>query len=721
MLKKITSIILALIITASVFGMSFNASAITYKQELINKGFPESYADALVTLHNKYPNWVFEPFKTELDWQTAVNGERSSHSKQVIQKSSSYGDAYYCQCEKCKPNGTYKIQEGSSWVSASEQAVKYFMDPRNWLSEEYIFQFESTSYASNQTIAGVESIISTTWMKDANITYKSTEGQSLTYKDSKGNTVKYSQAIINAAKNSGMSAYYLASKIRQEVGSLSPTTGGSCGTKSPFIGMYNYYNIGANTGYMAGLEWASGFLRTNKETTAYTYDSNKKEFVALKDEKGNVRKLKSEQYLSYISKSGNYYKGMLYETDTFKTSGEVVWVLADDLRTTYFNYGRPWTNPYLTIYYGAEYIKNGFSTYQNTGYLQKFNVNKNSSSLYNHEYMANVDAAKSEAKTTYNAYKNANILSSAKTFYIPVFNNMPSAKCTVTSGGASSQTTAASNPVTGLTLSGRTTSSLTFKWNKLSGATKYYVYVKNVTKGTSFNKTVTTNSATLNGLTPANKYEVWVKAYTSKGWQDYSPSVAAHATPDKMATPKISSVGDTYATLTWSTKTGADGYHIYSYNSSTKKYTLLANVKNGKTSSVRVNSLVSASKNTLCIRAYVVDSSTVAGTLSDKVSTTTKPRTPTLKSVSSPSSTKIKATWSAATGGEGGYEIYYGKDKNFKKLAAKKVIKSKKTVSYTGKNFTKGKTYYVKVRSYRTVNGKKKYSSWSAVKSVKCK
>ena len=726
MLKNITALILCLLITAAVFSMPFDAAAKTYKEQLIEAGFPESYTNALVTLHSKYPNWCFEPFITGIDWQTAVDGERSYHSKQIVQMSSSKGDAYYCQCEKCKPGGKYRIQEGSTWVSASEQAVKYYMDPRNWLSEKYIFQFESTSYFSSQTKSGVESIISSTWMNNADITYKTTEGKSATYKNSGGNTVKYSSAIIEAAKKSGMSAYYLASKIVQEVGAKTATTGGSCGTRKPFLGMYNYFNIGAYSGAMDGLEWASGFLRTNKETPLYNYDSETKAFVPAKDENGNDIVLKNAQYMSYISKSGNYYKGMLYETDTFKTDGTVGYVLADDLRTTYFNNGRPWTNPYLAIYHGAVYIANGFSKYQNTGYLQKFNVNKESNSLYNHEYMANADGAASEAAINYKAYSNSNNLSSAKTFYIPVFKNMPSAKCTVSAASSSSTTSTTTtlpekNPVKGLTLESRTKASLTYKWDKFSGATKYYVYVKNITKGSSFNKTVTTNSVTLNNLTPANEYSVKVKAYTSKGWSAYSAVNTKHALPDKMGKPKISKTGDTYATLSWSAVAGADGYYIYSYNSSTKKYTKLKTVKDGKTASIKVTSLKSASKNTLCISAFTVDSKTKEGAKSDKVSTTTSLLKVNLKSVSSPSNTKIEAAWTATSGSENGYEIQYARDKKFKNTVAKKTITSKKTASYTGKNFTKGVTYYIRIRSYKTVDGKKKYGSWSNVKSVKCK
>ena len=81
---------------------------------------------------------------------------------------------------------------------------------------------------------------------------------------------------------------------------------------------------------------------------------------------------------------------------------------------------------------------------------------------------------------------------------------------------------------------------------------------------------------------------------------------------------------------------------------------------------------------------------------------------------------KIKAKWDSVNGANG-YQIYYSRNKNFKKLSAKKIVKGGKKTSYVGKNFTKGRKYYVKVRAYKIVNGKKVYGKWSSVKSVKCK
>ena len=95
------------------------------------------------------------------------------------------------------------------------------------------------------------------------------------------------------------------------------------------------------------------------------------------------------------------------------TTGTSGYVPKSVCRTKYFNYGRPWSNPYKSIYNGATYIANGFSKTQNTGYLQKFNVAPGTAEKHSHEYMANVQAAASESVTTYNAYKSAKILNTA--------------------------------------------------------------------------------------------------------------------------------------------------------------------------------------------------------------------------------------------------------------------------------------------------------------------
>ena len=103
-----------------------------------------------------------------------------------------------------------------------------------------------------------------------------------------------------------------------------------------------------------------------------------------------------------------------------------------------------------------------------------------------------------------------------------------------------------------------------------------------------------------------------------------------------------------------------------------------------------------------------------------KLSIPTKPAKAKLNKLKASKGGKIKATW-AKTKGASGYQLSYSKSKSFKKVIATKTVNGSKKTSYTGKNFTKGKKYYVRVRAYKKVNGKKVYGSWSNVKSVKAK
>lgn len=67
-----------------------------------------------------------------------------------------------------------------------------------------------------------------------------------------------------------------------------------------------------------------------------------------------------------------------------------------------------------------------------------------------------------------------------------------------------------------------------------------------------------------------------------------------------------------------------------------------------------------------------------------------------------------------------GYQVQYSTSKSFKK-AKTVTVKKAKTVSKTIKSLKKGTKYYVRIRGYKTVSGKKYYSAWSAAKSAKTK
>ena len=79
---------------------------------------------------------------------------------------------------------------------------------------------------------------------------------------------------------------------------------------------------------------------------------------------------------------------------------------------------------------------------------------------------------------------------------------------------------------------------------------------------------------------------------------------------------------------------------------------------------------------------------------------------------------QAKITWKKVAGSTG-YEVYMSTSKNgsYKKI---KTATSKST-SYSKTKLTKGKKYFFKVKAYSKINGKKVYSNWSTVKSVKIK
>ncbi len=200
----------------------------TYEEYLASQGFPESYWEGLSTLHALYPNWQFIAIETGLDWNEVVAAE----SRTGVKLTYRYNPEYYIDWTDVDANGNLIGRDGYYWVQASKNIIKYYLDPRNFLSDPYIFMFESQSYdVENHTIEGVENIIGNTFMKAENVF------------EADGATYTHAQAIMEAAAISGVSPLHLASRLRQEQG----TTGSSLsfGTVSGYEGYYNYFNYGA--------------------------------------------------------------------------------------------------------------------------------------------------------------------------------------------------------------------------------------------------------------------------------------------------------------------------------------------------------------------------------------------------------------------------------------------------------------------------------------------
>lgn len=180
--------------------------------------FPESYREKLYALKSEHPNWVFVRMDTDAGWDDAVKYELNAHED----RSRSLVPASY-------PDHWKYGKYNSSWYYASESALKYCMDPRNFLEETYIFQFEQLTYnASYHSAAGVQSFLDSTFMKG----------------EIPGEGMTYAQAFWEIGNAQNVSPYHLASRVYQEQGKgTSPLISG---TYAGYEGLYNYFNVGAS-------------------------------------------------------------------------------------------------------------------------------------------------------------------------------------------------------------------------------------------------------------------------------------------------------------------------------------------------------------------------------------------------------------------------------------------------------------------------------------------
>lgn len=193
------------------------------------------YQELIDQLKKEFPNSEFRMLKTGLDWNQVIKNETTAdHGRNLTNNSASEW-----VCPVCK-NKQYE----KGWYCASEATVAYYMDPRNSLNTNDVFQFELLNYNSSvQDEAGVKWIVSDCNFLQGKINYTATDGSK------KSINKTYTQVIMEAGKKYNVSPYHLASRIRQEQGpgnaSETATGTGNGSYNKGYRGYYNYYNIGA--------------------------------------------------------------------------------------------------------------------------------------------------------------------------------------------------------------------------------------------------------------------------------------------------------------------------------------------------------------------------------------------------------------------------------------------------------------------------------------------
>ncbi len=207
-----------------------------YEETLRTSGFPESYFPYLSFLHKKYPNWTFKAIQTGLKWNDVINGE---NNKNYIQF---YNEQY---------SNSTTIAEVPNWYYANTGVISFYMDPRNFLNEKYIFMFETLNYDN------------TLELEYPNIVKSTFSGGTFSNDD-------FANILNTSGKSYNVSPAHIASRIRQEIG----INGNAATSGAPFTyggveysGFYNFFNIGAygDTPIYRGLAYAAGVVdNTNK-------------------------------------------------------------------------------------------------------------------------------------------------------------------------------------------------------------------------------------------------------------------------------------------------------------------------------------------------------------------------------------------------------------------------------------------------------------------------
>lgn len=439
-LSKIFCLVaLMLCVSHTVFGLE-------YKEGI--ESFPESYRPYLYALQEKHANWKFTAMYTGLDWSKVTTEESHLSTRynrlSVSLTPSSWDKAWHYFLAN---GSTNRVEQG--WVTASANSVKFTMDPRNFLNEETIFQFEELTYnESIHTLQGVEQILYGTEMSKTvteNGTTKYVIKEIEYYKPTTSNNAMKTTVALNLRKSPSVNGDFIKTIAKNTVVTTIEYTAAVEGKRT----------------------WAKIKLSDGTEGYACRIDEDGSSNLVASGET-------TLEYVKYIDVNDLDGDGDTTDTLTYaeaymiaaKTSGVSPYALA--LRTKnetgckissngqiygkasvapgYYNYysigaygsnpmengvlyakSKGWDNPVKAMVEGASFWgKEYILAKQNTPYLQKYNVNtETKNGLYSHQYMTDITCVYRESLGMYETYKSMKILDNDFTFIIPVYNNMP--------------------------------------------------------------------------------------------------------------------------------------------------------------------------------------------------------------------------------------------------------------------------------------------------------
>ena len=466
-MQKIIPINLMLIMIfslATIFETN-KVEAYTQTKKIGINEFPETYKKYLNELAEAHPNWTFTAYNTGMSWSEFISKEKSVHLRNTIIQTAL--PELKCTCEKV----------ASGYACASDGAVAYYADPRNFLNESGIFQFLEMTYNSeSQTVEGVESIISGTFMnkeitinneventfikekiegeniisvpnKKISEVLESVEIKSYEVKNQKSEIIEYSKNVATGYKVYDKTANKVYNLIV-----LGDVNGDGEIKATDYMKIKNYIMEEAQLDdyqKIAADVNRDGQVKATDYMKIKNYIMDSIEIKLIGEKKSSSNKI---SYSEIIMKAAEE-SGISPYSIAIKIIQEVGRQGSSSVSGTYpgyegyynfFNYGaydngnaienalkyakeKGWNNQYTAIVEGSKLMADSYvSVGQNTAYFYKWDVvDDKSNGVFWHQYMTNIQDPSSQAINLFNTYAKNDLLDLGLSFIIPVFDNMP--------------------------------------------------------------------------------------------------------------------------------------------------------------------------------------------------------------------------------------------------------------------------------------------------------
>ncbi len=194
---------------------AYSSNRYTYDGNNLDTNAYPGFKERIDSLKQSHPNWTFTIMETGLDWNQVITAETAGHWGSPLNLIQGKSGAWICAT--C---GDHPYDNGS-WKHASEMAIRYYMDPRNWLTDNSnLFQFLQLDYIET-TNDQIYNALSNTFLHN----------------------IDYATEINEACKETNVNPYYVVARVIQEQG----TGGGSTWKmESDGVTYYNLFNIGAS-------------------------------------------------------------------------------------------------------------------------------------------------------------------------------------------------------------------------------------------------------------------------------------------------------------------------------------------------------------------------------------------------------------------------------------------------------------------------------------------